>query len=389
MCDCIRISVTVDSDNQSFDLGYAGQYDGRNYWSFLYGSTTYFVYWSSASTAWIISDVLGSTSPTNIWAEMPGDYPCPINIYNIWIVNLLHPYGNAEFYSEEIECPEICGREDRMFWKFDAIKIPKDFSEPNRGLDECCCEWLVLGSSGSSWENDKTSAWIKLSSGLDTHTFKLFKNGNPTTYTLTSLPLPEEPNGFYCTVNWYDVLLSDGPGCYSLKIQYNISGIQAVLNWGNYKLKPFTVNNAKGTARIRAVFNGRQEAEQINFTNADVVSDIRFSGFIGKRQPNMEIDNIIYGNREMKRVIRENLYTYEIGTDPLQECFIKPMIETYLLSENQLYISDYNVGNHSYRYTDLPVIVAESPEIEYYDFSRLAKLTCKVGDKFKTQRTYY
>jgi hypothetical protein len=149
------------------------------------------------------------------------------------------------------------------------------------------------------------------------------------------------------------------------------------------------VNNAKGTARIRAVFNGRQEAEQINFTGADVVSDIRFSGFIGKRQPNMEIDNIIYGNREMKRVIRENLYSYEIGTDPLQECFIRPMIETYLLSENQLYISDYNVGNHSYRYTDLAVIVQESPEIEYYDFSRLAKLTCKVSDKFKTQRTYY
>jgi len=389
VCDCIRISITIEGETTSYDLTFVGEYDGRNYWEFTYGIRTYFIYWDSTFNSWIIGDALGISDPAEFWANMSGDNPCPINEYGIWEVNPTHPYGNAEIFTEEIECPNICGREDRMFWKFDSIKIPKDFSEPDRGLDECCCEWLVLGSSGSSWENDKTSAWIKLSSGLDTCTFKLLKNGNPTTYTLTALPLPEEPNGFYCTVNWYDVLLSDGVGCYSLVIQYNISGIQGTLNWGNYKLKPYTINNAKGTARIRAVFNGRQEAEQINFTGADVVSDIRFSGFIGKRQPNMEIDNIIYGNREMKRVIRENLYSYEIGTDPLQECFIRPMIETYLLSENQLYISDYNVGNHSYRYTDLPVIVQESPEIEYYDFSRLAKLTCKVGDKFKTSRTYY
>jgi hypothetical protein len=60
-----------------------------------------------------------------------------------------------------------------------------------------------------------------------------------------------------------------------------------------------------------------------------------------------------------------------------------------LLSENELFISDYNAHNHSYRYQDLPVIVTESPEIEYYDFSREAKLTCIVGDKFKNKRSYY
>jgi len=143
------------------------------------------------------------------------------------------------------------------------------------------------------------------------------------------------------------------------------------------------------TARIRAVFNGKQDVEDIDFTNSDVVSDIRFNGFIGNRQPNMQLDNIIYNNREMKRVIRENLYNYDIITDPLDECFIKPMVETYLLSENQLFISDYNAHNHSYLINDLPVIVEESPEIEYYDFSRRAKLTCKVSDKFKNSRTYY
>ena len=91
----------------------------------------------------------------------------------------------------------------------------------------------------------------------------------------------------------------------------------------------------------------------------------------------------------MKRVIRENLNTYEIVTDPSGECITRPLIERFLLSENELYISDYNAFNHSYRYEDLPVIVEESPEVEYYDFSRKAKLSCKVSDKFKNKRTYY
>lgn len=389
MCDCIRIAITIDFEVTTFDLGYVGQYDGRNYWEFTYGSDTYSIYWSNASNSWIISNVLGSTDPMFIWAEMVGDFPCPINEYNNWNVNLSHPYGNAEIYSEETECPNLCGREDRMMWSFKSISIPQDFVEDDRGLKDCCCEQLVLGSAGESWESDKSSGWIKLSDSLDTCSFVLTKNGNPTNYTPTPVPFPSEPNAYYSTIDWYQVLLQDGAGCYNFTIVFNISGIIGQINVGNFKLKPYTIQNAIGTARIRSVFNGIQESDGIDFTGSDVVSDMRFYGFIGKRQPNTEIDNIIYGNREMKRVIRENLYTYEIITDPLDECIIRPITELYLLSENQLYISDYNAHNHSYRYNDLPVIVAESPEIEYYDFSRKAKLTCKVSDKFKTTRTYY
>jgi uncharacterized protein (DUF1800 family) len=70
------------------------------------------------------------------------------------------------------------------------------------------------------------------------------------------------------------------------------------------------------TARIRAIFNAYHEMEQIDFTDSNVESTFRFYGFIGNRQPNTEIDNIIYQNREMKRVMRENLNQYEIITDP-------------------------------------------------------------------------
>jgi hypothetical protein len=389
MCDCIRISITIDFETTSYDLSYVGTYDGRNYWEFIYGGTTYYVYWDSTFNSWILGDALGISDPAEFWAIMEGDIPCPINEYGTWEVIPMHPYGNAEIFSEEIDCPNICGREDRMMWSFKSISIPQDFVEDDRGLKDCCCEQLVLASAGESWESDKSSGWVKLSDSLDTCSFVLTKNGTPTNYVPIAVPFPNDTNAFYSTIDWYQVLLQDGAGCYNFSISFNISGIIGSINVGNFKLKPYTIQNALGTARIRSVFNGIQEADGINFTGSDVVSDMRFYGFIGKRQPNTEIDNIIYGNREMKRVIRENLYSYEITTDPLDECIIRPITEIYLLSENQLYISDYNAHNHSYRYNDLPVIVEESPEIEYYDFSRKAKLTCKVADKFKNKRTYY
>jgi hypothetical protein len=191
------------------------------------------------------------------------------------------------------------------------------------------------------------------------------------------------------TIDWNDVLGSDGIGCFELKIEYTISGIVGEISWGHYQLKRYSIENAVTTARIRAIFDGYQEVEDIDFTGANVESTLRFHGYIGNRQPNTETDNIIYGNREMKRVIRENLNSYEIITDPVDECITRPMIDLFLLSENQLFISDYNAHNHSYRYEDIPVILEDSPQVEYYDLSRKAKVTAVVTDKIKNKRTYY
>lgn len=285
---------------------------------------------------------------------------------------------------------EIGRTEERIKKEYAAIKLPKTFVEDDRGVIDCCCELLVLaGPSGNSWESDKSSAWVKISDPSDTFQFKLYRESSLASYQPTPNQMAADSSAYYCTIDWAQVISTDGSGCYRLEIEYNISGVTGSVNWAKYNLKAFTINNALGTARIRAHFDGVQEVEGINFTGSDVVSDVRFMGYIGNRQPNMEVDNIIYGNREMKRVIRENLNTYEIITDPLNECIIRPLLDTYLLSENQLHISDYNAHNHSYRYQDIAVIVSESPEVEYYDFSRKAKLTCKVADKYKQSRTYY
>ena len=234
-----------------------------------------------------------------------------------------------------------------------------------------------------------TSAWIKLSDPSDSVTFKLTKNGVVTNYIPTPQPFPNEPNAWFTTIPWKSVLGDDGVGCYQLELEYNISGITGTLVWGQYKLKQYTIENALKTARVRVKFNGKQIVDGIDFTGSNVESSLRFYGYIGNRQPNTEIDNLMYSDRQMKRVIRENLNQYEIITDPSMECIITPLVDLFLLSENEMWISDYNAHNHSYKYLDLPVIVEESAKVEYKDFSRLAVLKCIVSDKFKNARTFY
>ncbi len=386
MCECLKITLTngpvIDIINVQFD----SVINGQNSYLFNYSGNDYRIYFDNVLLGWQMGIMPAYTVPSNWIGTLDTPDPCPdsIALSLTWL-----NFSPVSIVTEAIACT-TCGVEDRFLREYSAITLPTDFVEQDRGADDCCCEYLVLGSPGAdTWKNDKTSAWIKLSDPTDIFTFALYKNGVITSYLPVPVAFPSEPNAYYCTISWIDVLNSDGIGCYELKIDYNISGVIGSVSWGKYNLKPYTIANALGTARVRALFNGIQETEGINFTNSNVDYSFRFAGFIGSQQPNTETDNIIYGNREMKRVIRENLNTYEINTDPLTECFIRPLITLFLLSENELFISDYNVFNHSYRYLDLPVIVNESPEITYFDFSRKASLKCKVEDKFKNKRTYY
>lgn len=383
---CLKITFQYQSNAELiFEIDASGQVNGYDYYEFVYFGTTYYI-WHDASSPgeWSVSETLNSAPILSSLKN--NDDPCPVAELPTWTP------GFVDYIKTECTCIEgvTCDIEDRIFREYKSIKLPSICIDENRGLDDCCCEYLVLGNAGSdTWKNDKTSAWIKLSEVTDIHTFKLYKNNVLTTYTPISVPFANETNAFYTTINWYDVLVSDGVGCYDLVIEYEISGILGQLNWGSYNLLPYSIQNALNTARIRAEFDGYHEIEQIDFTGSAVQSTFRFYGYIGNRQPNTEIDNIIYSNREMKRVIRENLNTYEIITDPSFKCITAPLIDLYLLSENSLFISDYNAHNHDYCLKDVPVIVKESPEIEYFDFSRKAKVTCVVEDKFKNKRTYF
>ncbi len=282
--------------------------------------------------------------------------------------------------------------EQRVTQFFSSVKLPETPASLEFDQFECCERLLVLADSSDdvSYKNDITSAWIKLASISDTYSFNLTKDGVATTYTPTPKAFVKENNAFYVTIPWREVLATDGIGCYKLEVEYSIGGITGSVLWGEYNLQEFSLDNANTTCRLKVVLNLKQEIEGIDFTDSNVVDTIRINGFIGNRQPNMEVDNLTYSDRKVKSVVRENLYTYELATDPYKNDVISKLTDLYLLSENEMFISDYNFHNHSHQILDVPVIVNESPEIDYLEkYQRRAVLTALLGDKNVNKRTFY
>jgi hypothetical protein len=127
----------------------------------------------------------------------------------------------------------------------------------------------------------------------------------------------------------------------------------------------------------------------LDFTNSNVIDIIRFDGYFGDRQPNTFVDNIIYSDRKMNKVTRENLNKYFLETKNLPINYIENLVDLHLLSENEVYVSDYNFKNPVKYYLDYPCIVSESAEIEYIETTDKPSLKCVFGDKLKNSRSYY
>lgn len=387
-CGCFKTYVIrEDGNNGCIELTTpSGIFNSAPYWQFEIGGIFYQIYKLVLSGEWTwgtISAIGDDPSEAAIIGSDKDTGDCPPKT----------EFGidDRDWTSLSIEeCDPCSPDQERTKREYKSVRLPKIFVEENRGYERCCCEALVLASlTNDSWKNDVTSAWIKVSEFSDITNFNLYKNGVLANYQPVIQHFVKDPLARFVTIQWKDVLQIDGEGCYRLEIEFNIAGVQQTMIWGKYKLKTYSIQTALGTARVRVKFNSYQEIEGIDFTDSLVEDSLRFNGFIGFSQPNTEIDNLIYENREMKKVIRENLRTHELITDPICEEFTRALTELYLLSENEIYLSDYNAHNHSYRYQDKPAIVEQSPEIEYYDFSRSAKLTCILGDKFKNKRSYF
>lgn len=285
----------------------------------------------------------------------------------------------------------VMSLENRGKQNFSMFIIPSRGIKYTSQLAEDCNYLNVYALNGDNdYENDKTSAWKKLLQNTDTCIIKLYKqNGTLASYQPTLQSFINDTYSKYATIDWYEVLQLDGQGYYYIQIDSTILNYPDSEVWGEYFLSEFDAYKVEKTFKLKAFFNSNQTIESIDFTNSYVEDDIRLKGWFGDRQPNTEIDNIIYQNRESKKVTRENINSYILTTNFEKYENIKKLTDLYLLSENKLFISDFNSLNPSNEYLNVPVIVDSSPELKYTDTSRLVQLTCKLTDKVKNSRSYY
>ncbi|MFY8169723.1 MAG: hypothetical protein ACOVK2_01260, partial [Candidatus Fonsibacter sp.] len=190
-------------------------------------------------------------------------------------------------------------------------------------------------------------------------------------------------------IPWKTVLSTDGEGCYTYKLLWNVSGLSGTTEWGEYQLFTYSTDTAKGTIRLRVVLNQFNNIENIDFTNSKVQDTLRLTGFFGKREPSFVIDNLVYQDRKSYNVQREIINNYTLFTDPIKQKYADKIVDLYLLSEFELYASDHNPFNFTSEFKDTELIVEESPTLEYIDFTNLVKITAKLQDKKKDKLTKY
>lgn len=257
---------------------------------------------------------------------------------------------------------------------------------------ECCNPMLVLAKVGEneSWKNDITSAWYKVTEDAsDWVEFILYKKGDVQAIYQPSINKFSYDTAYYATIYWQSVISLDGTGCYYLKVRYNIDDEIKEFIWGEYNLQHYSLEKAKSTVRVKAEINQYFGIDDINFKDSNLVDCLRFNGYFGDMIPNFKIDNLIYENRRFENVQRERIATYTLRTDPLMYNMTDMLINVYLLAENKIFISDYNSFNHSWFYKDIELIVSNSPEIDYQEFSRLASVTCEFTDKTRDNLAKY
>lgn len=162
-CECIRIEFLPHGEltNTIVEVTSVGTYNGYNYYHWNHSGVDYYLYYNtSGGGEWEVTiNGLGAPAFPLVTAWKSSTSPCPpLGDIPNWNLG----YFDVFTTSECIPVTPTCGIEDRIFREYIAIKLPQSFTEQDRGIKDCCCEQLVLGSSAESWKNDLTSFLDKI-----------------------------------------------------------------------------------------------------------------------------------------------------------------------------------------------------------------------------------
>lgn len=281
----------------------------------------------------------------------------------------------------------------RIKTEVSVVKFPKGFEEEKRYKCAPCsmCKQLKLAHETESekYKNDVTGVFLKKGKPTDIIEFKIEKDGTELDNLGFDVSFPNDSLAVGFVFDWKQYLTAHGQGCYTIKASFTISGVEGGYTIGIYNLRRYSINTAKRTVRVHSVFRSADLFNEVDFTDSNFEDSVRFYGFFGNRQPKTEISNLIGVNRKIEKVTRENLNSYELKTDPIPVCISRQLIDLHFLHEDGMSVSDHNASNHSYLYLDTKVVLEESPQVEYFEGNRLAKINVILSDRTKKSKSFY
>lgn len=267
---------------------------------------------------------------------------------------------------------------------------------PDKGFKECCYTNLVLGHTTDSdpYKNDYTGYFFKKQTSGDDCEFILHEIATGNTYDLNDGTygiykafgdIVEQPNLTTFIVDWRKVLQVLGTGLYQVEKSITIVGLVFSEMSNTFTLNHFSDQIADKTIRIDAYMDGTMVHYDTDFRGSDFKTSMRTTGFFGRRDPKYKQDNLVKRNYEVKQISmsQENEYTLQSGLIP--ECITREIYD-FILFGNKLFLSDYNLINHSYRFRLHEAELDSNKGGKYYTTNRDARLNLTFKDRIKNKR---
>lgn len=305
---------------------------------------------------------------------------------------------NFTEYEDCTEClktreSEICPSGERSISYAVRVRLP-DSPPPDRGFSKCCYENLVLADLTDSdpYKNDFSGAYFKRETPSSTCVFKLVDTVTLTEYFLNSdlygtfqdFGGVQNDLTFY-VVDWRKVLNLLGAGSYQIKKELDIAGIPVDVYSNTYTLRHFSIDVADKTVRIDCNQDGKLIKIDTDFKGTGYQTSIRLRGFFGRAEHSFEQDNIAQRNYKFVQNTMMNKSEYTFQGLQIPEC-ITDELWNFVLMGNELFVSDYNKNNHSYKYEILPVKLEGNDGTEFFVTDRAVNINLKFTDRFEMNK---
>jgi len=302
-----------------------------------------------------------------------------------------------------VQAANVCDYSERtVHWAVRANALTPD--PPDRGFEECCYSNLVFGNLAdptNEYHNDFTSVYYQKQTPNDTVVFTLEGVSTGTTPLVDGTHGVEyifsathpNPDLTYFRVSWHDVLSALGEDIYTIRMQISIAGVaQPPVDSNSFILKPWSIGKADNTTRIDCNMDGTLEESGTDFKGSGFDTSLRVTGYFGDRTPDMEEKRITFSSKHGKsyfdsQITMNNDPVYKWQVDNVPEC-ISRQIDEFIFFGNELFISDYNVNNHSYRYELTPVVLDSIESYEYPTLGRGLFIRASFKNRQKNNRKH-
>jgi hypothetical protein len=298
------------------------------------------------------------------------------------------PFLNIECGIDSSSC-DIQER-SRSFAMF--VNIPQEQEDPDAVFKECCYHHYIFADVNTTedFRNDYSGFYHQRQLSNETCDFVLLHMETNTEYDLDDNTFGQFFDfGFFPTnpmmkgflVQWKKVLTDIGEGNFKVIKRQTIVGLNFSFPSITFTLRQFSSMMADKTTRIDVVMNGRLENGNLDFTGLNWKHSMRVPGFFGRREPSLEEDNIVNRNFEKRQISMKQANEYKFQTNLIPDCLTNEIFD-FMIYANDIFLNDYNLNNHSYKFRKFGVKFASNEGTGYLTTSRKARLNLTFNDKF-------